>query len=58
MPQEDYSGLDNGEEQEEYEEPEDDGLQDIFRRLVRPDGTPYMKVICPYCGNVEEIELD
>lgn len=60
VPQEDYSGLDGGDGDgfESEEQPEDDGLQDIFRRLVRPDGTPYMKVICPYCGNVEEIELD
>lgn len=59
---EDYSGGGDGESfQEEYsdeQEKDDDGMSDVFRRLYRPDGTSYMKVICPYCGNYEEIDLE
>ena len=42
-------------ETEEYDEDPADGL---FQEKMRPDGTRYMKVVCPYCGNIEEIELD
>ena len=51
----DESELDDEEpEQEPYEDPADG----LFVRKTREDGTSYMKVVCPYCGNVEEIELD
>lgn len=39
-------------------EEEDDKNDYLFRVMKRPDGTKYMRVICPYCGNVEEIEIE
>ena len=63
--QTDYSGdsvehydMENAETYEDERKEEDDELADVFIRKYRNDGTPYMKVICPYCGNFEEIELD
>ncbi len=53
---EDY---DNGEYTpvQDYED-EEDPAEGLFRADIRPDGTRFMKVVCPYCGNIEEIELD
>ena len=42
--------------QEQEEQESDEGL--LFTKLTRNDGTHYMRVICPYCGNEEEIDLD
>lgn len=54
--QSDYQGADGDYESEQgqYEDPADG----LFQRKEREDGTAYMKVVCPYCGNIEEIELD
>ena len=47
---------------DEFFESEDDYAEDpaegLFQRKLRDDGTAYMKVVCPYCGNIEEIELN
>ena len=42
---------------EDYRD-EEDPAEGLFQVRMRPDGTKYMKVVCPYCGNIEEIELD
>lgn len=48
------------EESEEYNTFEDDvdPAKDLFVVQMRPDSTRFMKVVCPYCGNIEEIDLD
>lgn len=64
--------FDNGDDSEEYtqsnnedsgdsietsEESSDDEYNDLYKvRIV--DGKKLMKVICPYCGNAETIELE
>jgi len=40
------------------EDEEEDPADGLFQRKTREDGTSYMKVVCPYCGNIEEIKLD
>lgn len=30
----------------------------LFTKQFREDGTCYMKVLCPYCGNIETIEIE
>lgn len=42
--------------QDESENEEED--DDLFKVKKRDDGTMFMKVICPYCGNVETIEIE
>lgn len=37
---------------------EEDPAKDLFVLKEREDGSHYMKVICPYCGNVETIEIE
>lgn len=51
----DEDGDDYSDSGDMYEEDPADGL---FQARMRSDGTKYMKVVCPYCGNIEEIELD
>lgn len=36
---------------------EEDPAKDLFVLKEREDGSHYMKVVCPYCGNVETIEI-
>lgn len=47
-------------EQEEYNTlgDDEDPAKDLFVVQMRPDATKFMKVVCPYCGNIEEIDLD
>lgn len=67
--QEDYSQVDG----ENFEAPtvdsdetnegdtsdeEEDPAKDLFVLKEREDGSHYMKVVCPYCGNVETIEIE
>lgn len=62
----DYSQVEN----ENFEAPTADGgdvnegessedpAKDLFVLKEREDGSHYMKVVCPYCGNVETIEIE
>lgn len=57
--QEDYKP--QGESDDSYIEQaqeDEDPAEGLFQRKEREDGTAYMKVVCPYCGNIEEIDLD
>ena len=67
--QDDYSQVDeenfeapSNEEAGESEEPssdeEEDPAKDLFVLKEREDGSHYMKVVCPYCGNMETIEIE
>ena len=50
---------DGGEPNEEgISEEEEDPANDLFVLKEREDGSHYMKVVCPYCGNVETIEIE
>ena len=49
----------NGEDAvEEPSDEEEDPAKDLFVLKEREDGSHYMKVVCPYCGNVETIEIE
>lgn len=37
---------------------EEDPAKDLFVLKEREDGSHYMKVVCPYCGNMETIEIE
>lgn len=37
---------------------EEDPAKDLFVLKEREDGSHYMKVVCPYCGNVETIKIE
>lgn len=65
--QDDYSQVDenfevpsNEEAGESEEAPsdEEDPVKDLFVLKEREDGSHYMKVVCPYCGNMETIEIE
>ena len=68
--QEDYSPLEEegtetsmANQEEEYNEEEspskeEDPAKDLFVLKSREDGSHYMKVVCPYCGNMEDIEIE
>ena len=45
-----------GESDEAPSDEEEDPAKDLFVLKEREDGSHYMKVVCPYCGNVETIE--
>lgn len=45
-------------EEEEVSDEEEDPAKDLFVLKEREDGSHYMKVVCPYCGNVETIEIE
>lgn len=36
----------------------EDPAKDLFVVQMRNDATKFMKVVCPYCGHIEEIDLD
>lgn len=61
--QEGYS-IENGDAASETEEgphfnDEDlDPADKLFQLQYREDGTCFMKVVCPYCGNIEQIEIE
>ncbi len=44
--------------EEETSAEEEDPAKDLFVLKEREDGSHYMKVVCPYCGNVETIEIE
>ena len=46
------------EEAPSEEEEEEDPAKDLFVLKEREDGSHYMKVVCPYCGNMETIEIE
>ena len=67
--QDDYSQVDEenfeapsneeaGESEEASSDEEEDPAKDLFVLKEREDGSHYMKVVCPYCGNVETIEIE
>lgn len=45
-------------ESEEAPSDEEDPAKDLFVLKEREDGSHYMKVVCPYCGNMETIEIE
>lgn len=47
-----------GESEECYSDEEEDPAKDLFVLKEREDGSHYMKVVCPYCGNMETIEIE
>lgn len=65
---EDYSRVENenfeapsadvGDVNEEGSSENVDPAKDLFVLKEREDGSHYMKVVCPYCGNVETIEIE
>ena len=46
-----------GESEESPSDEEEDPAKDLFVLKEREDGSHYMKVVCPYCGNIETIEI-
>lgn len=47
-----------GESEEAPFDVEEDPAKDLFVLKEREDGSHYMKVVCPYCGNMETIEIE
>ena len=47
-----------GESEEAPSDEEEDPAKDLFVLKDREDGSHYMKVVCPYCGNMETIEIE
>lgn len=45
-------------EETSSDEEEEDPAKDLFVLKEREDGSHYMKVVCPYCGNMETIEIE
>lgn len=64
--QDDYSSVDNENleatssetETTSTDEEEEDPAKDLFILKEREDGSHYMKVVCPFCGNMETIEIE
>lgn len=67
--QDDYSQVDEenfeapsneeaGESEEASSDEDEDPAKDLFVLKEREDGSHYMKVVCPYCGNMETIEIE
>lgn len=67
--QDDYSQVDEenfeapsneeaGESEEAPSDEEEDPAKDLFVLKELEDGSHYMKVVCPYCGNMETIEIE
>lgn len=62
----DYSSVDNENleatssetETTSTDEEEEDPTKDLFVLKEREDGSHYMKVVCPFCGNMETIEIE
>lgn len=52
------SNEDAGESEESPSDEEEDPAKDLFVLKEREDGSHYMKVVCPYCGNMETIEIE
>lgn len=47
-----------GESEEAPSDEEEDPAKDLFVLKEREDGSHYMKVVCPYCGNMETTEIE
>lgn len=59
--EENFEALSNeeaGESEESPSDEEEDPAKDLFVLKEREDGSHYMKVVCPYCGNMETIEIE
>ena len=37
---------------------ERDPAENLFVLQTREDGTHFMKVVCPYCGNIEDVDIE
>lgn len=53
-----HSEGDNGETAGTSEDDEIDPAENLFVVQVRENGTKFMKVVCPYCGNIEVIDIN
>ena len=53
-----HSEGDNGESAGTSDDEELDPAENLFVVQVREDGTKFMKVVCPYCGNIEVIDIN
>ena len=51
--EEEYNTMGGGSD-DDYEDP----AKDLFVVQMRPDATKFMKGVCPYCGNIEEIDIE
>lgn len=47
-----------GESKDAPSDEEEDPAKDLFVLKEREDGSHYMKVVCPYCGNMETVEIE
>jgi hypothetical protein len=47
-----------GESEDAPSDEEEDPAKDLFVLKEREDGSHYMKVVCPYCGNMETVEIE
>lgn len=59
--EENFEAPDNeeaGGSEESPSDEEEDPAKDLFVLKEREDGSHYMKVVCPYCGNMETIEIE
>ena len=59
--EENFEAPSNEEASESEEAPsdeEEDPAKDLFVLKEREGGSHYMKVVCPYCGNMETIEIE
>lgn len=59
--EENFEALSNEEADESEDAPsdeEEDPAKDLFVLKEREDGSHYMKVVCPYCGNMETVEIE
>lgn len=59
--EENFEAPSNEEASESEEAPsdeEEDPAKDLFVLKEPEDGSHYMKVVCPYCGNMETIEIE
>ena len=59
--EENFEAPSNEEASESEEAPsdeEEDPAKDLFVLKEREDGSHYMRVVCPYCGNMETIEIE
>nr|DAG18278.1 MAG TPA: ParB protein [Caudoviricetes sp.] len=57
-PEEFHAEGENGESVGSSSDEELDPAENLFVLQTREDGTHFMKVVCPYCGNIEVIDIE
>ena len=57
-PEEFHAEGENGESVCSSSDEELDPAENLFVLQTREDGTHFMKVVCPYCGNIEVIDIE